>query len=227
MSLSKSLGEVMKLLLPLFALLLFFFPQTKTTDQPDLVVLKFNCGKFERGSGMIRSVEAPDAAMNEPVRIAPVTRNEPQEVKNRADMQERRAELRATEIDAARSSQPASKLYFYRIQVRNVGAKVVRGFAWQYQPAEESRPEDRQFYCVLNAKANEKKEYQLYSPLAPSRIVDASKMGSKSQADNKGQVIINKIEYVDGSSWTRPGWNPNTFADDDIKKVAGGKCIGI
>jgi hypothetical protein len=214
------------LFLPLLLVASFIVSQQATEPgTPGLVILKFHCGRYERGSGMIRSVQDPGAAMNEPISIQQ-QKNEPQEIKNRRDMQERRAEMQASEINAALSNRPQSKLYFYRLQVQNASAKAVKSFAWEYQPAAQSDLNNRQFYCILNAKPNEKKDYELVSPLAPSRVVNAAKLGDKPDSEN-GRVVVNKIEFTDGTEWHRAGWNPLTFAPEDTNKVARGKCIGI
>jgi hypothetical protein len=140
-------------------------------------------------------------------------------------MQERRAEMIVSEANAALSTQKDSKVYFYKIQVQNTGAKVVKSFAWEYQPSGELDPSNRQFYCVVNAKPKDKKDYDLYSPLTPSRVIDVSKVGDKNQ--QTGKIVINKIEYADGTIWKRMVWNVATFGPDDTSKVANGKCIGI
>jgi hypothetical protein len=218
----------MKLLLSMSLLFLCAsVQQENSTQAPDVVVLKFRCGKHETGNGMIRSVQEPDAPMNEPIRINQVARNEPQEAKNRRDLQERRTEMAVTEINAALSSKKPSSVYFYRIQVLNTGGKAVKGFAWEYRPSDEPDPSNRQFFCVVNAKPNEKKEFELFSPLAPSRVVDASKPADKPSSEKKDKIIVNKIEYMDGSVWKRPAWNPATFAVEDTNKVGSGKCIGL
>jgi len=172
---------------------------------------------------MVHSSAEPDAPMNEPMRINQSARNEPQEVKNRRDMQERRAEMAITEENAVRSKQTPSQMYYYKIQLQNAGSKIVKSVAWEYQPASEPDPNNRQFYCVINAKPNDKKDYELYTPLAPSRVVDAS----KSEQEQKGRVVINKIEYADGTYWKRMGWNLGNFRSEDTGKVGSGKCIGI
>ncbi len=215
----------MLLLLAFFAASVFASQEVVQTDAPGLVILKFRCGRYERGSGMIRSVQDPGADMNEPISIQQ-QKNEPQEIKNRRDMQERRAEMQASEINAALSSQKQAVLYFYRLQVQNSGTRVVKSFAWEYQPMAQPDANNRQFYCVLNAKPNEKKDYQLVSPLAPSRVVNAAKLGDKANTEN-GTVVVNKIEFIDGTEWHRPGWNILTFAPEDTSKVARGKCIGL
>jgi hypothetical protein len=202
--------------------------QTSTQNRSDLIVLKFSCNKYENGGRMIRSVQEPDPPMNEPISINPAPRSdEPQELKNRRDLQQRRADMRTAEINATLSGQPASKIYVYRLQVKNASAKVVKGFAWEYQPSTEPDPLDRQFFCVVKTKPNESKEIELFSPLAPSRVIDAAKAGDKSAKSSDAGVIINKIEYMDGSIWQRTGWNPNTFRADDVQKIIPGKCIGL
>jgi hypothetical protein len=200
--------------------------QTGPQDHPDLIVLKSSCGLYKTGSGMIRSVQEPDPPKNEPIRINQTVKNEPQEVINRRDLQERRAEMAAAEINASRSSQPNPKIYFYRLRIRNASEKVVRGFAWEYQASGELEPSDRQFFCSIKAKPNESKEIELFTPLAPSHVVEVSSAGQKS-ANSDAKVVITRIDYLDGTFWKRQGWNPKTFPDDDVQKVAAGKCIGL
>lgn len=202
--------------------------QTGAPEDPNLVVLKFSCGKYETGGGMIRSVQVPDAPMNEPININQIKNNEPQEVRNRRDMLERRVDLMNAEINAGRSAKSGkTRLYFYRLQVKNASPKMVKSFAWEYQPTEERDPFDRQFYCAIKAKPNENKELELFSPLAPSWVVDAAKAGDKVGKGSRATVIINQIEYMDGTVWQRKSWNPKTFPADSIQKVENGKCIGL
>jgi len=219
----------MKLILASTLITLAVLSQAQTGAQTDsdLVVLKFSCGKYETGSGMIRSVQDPDPPMNEPIRINQQRKDEPQEIKNRRDMLERRADMRNAEINARLSTKKGSNLYFYRLQVKNASAKIVKSFAWEYQPTETPDPFDRQFYCAIKAKPNESKELELFSPLAPSWVVDASKAGAKTGKGSPTTVIINQIEYMDGSVWKRPGWNPKTFPAESTLKVESGKCIGL
>lgn len=210
------------------ALVLFVaLPQQPATTAPDVVVLKFRCGKQFTSSSMIHSVQEPDTGANEPIRVDKTSKNEPQAVQNNRDMQERRAEMAISEKTAQLSTQKNSTIYFYKIQVQNTGAKAVKSFAWEYRPTNEPDPSNRQFYCVINAKTNEKKDFDLYSPYAPSRVVDASNPDDKPNAERKDKIIINKIEYMDGTVWKREGWNLKTFPVEDTNKVGAGKCIGI
>jgi hypothetical protein len=219
---------MVKLILMFAVATLFLLPQVKPQAQktPDLVVLKFSCGISKPRNSMIRSVQDPDPPRNEPIRIDQTARNEPQEVINRRDMQERRAELKTAETNAVLSNQRESSLYFYNLEIRNVSAKALKNFSWAYQPGESLDTSDRQFFCVVKAKPNERKQFQLLSPLAPSRVVDASRAG-ESEENMQDRVIVNRIEYMDGSVWQRPGWDPATFSAAAKERVANGKCIGL
>jgi hypothetical protein len=200
-------------------------PFQENAANPDLIVLKFTYGTQDSGDHMIRPVSDPDPPMNEPIRVNLSKTNEPQEVKNRRDMQERRAEMQATEINAALSKQKSTTVYYYHLEIKNTGDRVVKSFAWSYQPGEIPDPSDRQFFCVVNAKPNANKNFDLFTPLSPSRIIDARTKGQ--QKDERTHVMINQIEYSDGTVWKRQAWNPKTFSREDTEKVGIGKCIGL
>ncbi len=219
----------MKLFAAITATLFAAMPpiQTVTQQAPEMIVLKFSCGKQESGGHMIRSVQEPDPPMNEPIRIDLTKKDEPQEIKNRRDLQERRADMRAAEINAALSNQKSPTIYFYHLGVKNTSTKVVKNFAWAFQPGDDPDPTDRQFYCAVKAKPSESKEFDLFTPLAPSRVIDAAKANNKTDKNPKGSVVINMIEYTDGTVWKRPAWNAATFPVEATDKVATGKCIGL
>ena len=218
----------MKLLMLSSLSLLFIATQGQTggPQSSDLAVLKFSCGEYKTRSSMVRSVHEPDESGNEPIRINPQRRNEPQEAINSRDLAERRAELRTTEVNAALSNQKAAKLYFYHLEVKNKGGRAIKSFAWEYQSSGVPDPSDRHFFCVVNAKPNQKREFDLFTPLAPSRVVDVT-TASEKPGDSKGVVVINKIEYADGTTWLRPGWNAATFSAEVTQKVEAGKCVGL
>lgn len=217
----------MKFLMLSMLLFLAMQAQTDGSQSSDLAVLKFSCGEYQKRSSMVSSVHNPDDSNNAPIRINQTPRNEPQEVINRRDMAQRRAELKVAEVNAALSTQKNSKLYFYHLEVKNNGNVAIKSFAWEYQSAGVPDISDRQFFCVINAKPNHKKEFDLFTPLAPSRVVDAPSAGQNPSKNPKGLVVINKVEYTDGAVWVRKGWNPKTFSSDVTDKVEAGRCVGL
>ena len=208
--------------------LLFIATQSQTggPQSSDLAVLKFSCGEYQRTSSMVRSVRHPDDSSNHPVRINQTARNEPQEVINRREMAQRRADMKAAEINAALSTRKNAKLYFYHLEVKNNGSRPIKSFAWEYESSGVPDPSDRQFFCVVNAKPNQKRQFDLFTPLAPSRVVNVT-TASEKPGNSKGVVVINKIEYADGTTWVRPGWNAATFSAEATLKVEAGRCVGL
>ncbi len=191
-------------------------------EEPDLVVTKFNWTKFRQNSDLIHSALDPGPPMNEPISIKPTPpRNESQEMKNRRDMNERRAEMRATE-NAAKSAQRDVDQYLLQLEVKNVGAGVIRSMVWEYQPATRSADyELRQYVCTLKAKPKESKRFELVSPFNPIKVVQADAQTGESKG---GKVVINRIEYADGTIWKRKGWSV-LIPSETIDGLGNGKCL--
>ena len=204
--------------------LVFLLPmqQTPTVDreEPDLAVIKFTWNKYRQNSDLIHSAQDPGPALNEPIAIKPApARNEPSELRNSRDMNERRAELRAAEDNATQSSARKQDYYFIRLEVKNVGANTIKSIVWEYQPSTQTADyELRQYLCTMKAKPNESKTFELVSPFAPVKVVSADKKAQE------GKVVINRIEYADGSVWKRKGWSvliPAEMTD----QMGNGKCV--
>jgi len=199
--------------------------QTETPQTAPLVVVKFNVGIYREPNNVVRSSQDPDPPM-EPIRAMPVPpRNESATEKSRREMNDQRVALRSVELNAALSANKGVKLYLYHLEVKNIGTRKIKSFAWEYQSSGVSDPSDRQFYCAVNAKPNDKKEFDLLAPFAPSRVVDVTSAGQKT--DKKGVVVINKVEYAEGPGWVRPGWKQSTFSYEVTKKIEIGQCVGL
>lgn len=116
----------------------------------------------------------------------------------------------AIEKSVAESRAPRSKTmdgYLYRIKVQNGSPKVAEIVFWEYRFVDPANPEliaRRQFLCGVNIPANKGKDLEGFSLSGPSEVVSV-----KTLADNafKEDVLINRVEYSDGSIWQRKGWN--------------------
>lgn len=212
----------MKLLILTTLLILLPAQQTPTVDreESDLQVLKFSWSRYRQNSDLIHSAQDPGPAMNEPMSIKPPTsRNEPQEVKNRRDREERRADLLTAERNAAQSSTRKQDYYFLRLEVKNIGPNTIKSMVWEYQPSAETANYDlRQYICTMKAKPKESKTFELMSPVSPVKVVSADKQSQD------GKVVINRIEYADGSVWKRKGWSVLIPADM-TDQMGNGKCV--
>jgi hypothetical protein len=194
-------------------------------EEADIVVQKFTWATIRANNDLIHSPLDPGPTMNEPIGIAPPQRaNEPQEIKNRRDMNERRVEMANTQNAAQQGNQRRQDQYLLHLEVKNIGTSVIKSIVWEYQPSSETVNYDlRQYVCTMKAKPKESKTFELVSPYNPIKVVQAD---AKTGEPKDGKVVINRIEYADGSIWKRKGWSvliPSDFTD----KMGNGKCVAF
>ena len=196
----------MKSLLLIALLISLPILQQVEREKPELDVVKFSWGKEKQPrSRMIRGTPGP-----------PVTTS----VSGGQDLGSRKVELRTAEKRAAADAEQ-SQQYQLRLEVKNTGATLVKGLVWHFQPT--AGPEDyepKRYVCALPVKPKEKSLLEIWTPYLPVKVVSAeeSKDGLKD-----GTVVINQVEYADGSVWKRGGWNYK-LAPDAFKKLADGTC---
>jgi len=210
--------------------LLALMPVLQQQQQPvveredaDLLVVKFNWTKIRLNSDLIHSAADPGPAMNEPVRIKPPEpKNESQEMKNRRDMNERRAEMSMTVAAAKASQQKDPDRYVLQLEVKNVGTNVITSMIWEYQPSPKAAEyELKQYVCAFKAKPNETKKFELVSEYNPVKVIQADVDLGKPK---DGKVVINRIQYADGSVWKRKGWSI-LIPTDMMNGLGNGQCL--
>ena len=187
-----------------------FFPaiqqQTVEGEEPDLSVVKFSWAKEKQKSSAIRG-------------RGPIATPIPSEGR---DLGSRRTDIRNMEKKAAVSGvEPPLPNYELRLEVKNTGPKVVRSLVWQFKPT--AGPDDyepKHYLCALEVKPKEKKLLELWTPYAPVKVISVNE---RSDALKDGEVVISKIEYADGSVWTRRGWLYKLPADAS-RKLSEGTC---
>ncbi|HJX89786.1 MAG TPA: hypothetical protein VJ372_04775 [Pyrinomonadaceae bacterium] len=213
----------MKLLLLLTLLMLTPVLQEQLDDQrdPRLVVLKFSWAKERQISELNRVVPESGPSTNEPMPINQ-TRDSQADVRNKRDLATRRAELDDNERKMTDSSQKRSNSYRIHLEVKNEGSAIVKSFIWEFRP--HAAPGDyqaKQFVCVVKAKPDERKKFDFVVPFAPVRIVNTN---PKSGKPDDGEVVINSVEYDDGSVWKRKGWS-RQLPSSAFHGLGNGKCL--
>lgn len=119
----------------------------------------------------------------------------------------------AIEKNVQESRGPARKFvdgFAYQVKVKNESAKVVEVMYWEYQFTESANPTNvvrRQFLCGVNIKPNKELELRAFSSLGPSVTVSVESLANKAGNIFAEKVIINRVEYADGSIWQRKDWN--------------------
>ena len=206
----------MKTLL-LFSLLLSLLVPFQTTgvssDASPLTVANFKWARARRNA------EAPPVEGNAPARaMIPQNRNfarnarinDPQGVRDpNGDTIDGRSAAMEKSVAEARApkTQPLDG-FAYRIKVQNPTAKVVEIVFWEYQfhdPANSDLVARRQFLCGVNIPAGKGKDLEGFSLSGPSDVINVKTLNSGSSF--KENVLINRVEYSDGSIWQRKAWN--------------------
>jgi hypothetical protein len=124
--------------------------------------------------------------------------------------------------------------YAYLAKVRNNGGRKIDVVFWEYRFTELANPSNvvrRQFLCAANMKPGETKDLSLFSLLGPSEVISAESLSKTTDKLFDEKVIVNRIEFSDGSSIQRRDWKYDDFqkAIERITSTPWGKetCRGI
>lgn len=194
------------------SLLISLLSSFQTPAGPPMTVTSFKWARARQ------KVNAPETDGNPPARaMIPQNRifarnarvNDPQGVRdpNQDTIDGRSAALEKT---VAESRAPQSKTmdgFTYKIKVQNSIAKVVEVVFWEYRFIDPANPQQiarRQFLCGVNIAAGKGRDLEGFSLSGPSDVVNVNTL-----ADNafKEDVLINRVEYSDGTIWQRKAWN--------------------
>ncbi len=112
-------------------------------------------------------------------------------------------------VQQSRAAKPVEG-FAYRAKIRNASPKLIEVVFWEYQFKElttSSTVSRRQFLCGVSIKPEKDKELQAFSLSGPRDVVSVEALAKKSGDANEEKVVINRIEYADGSIWQRKDWN--------------------
>jgi len=99
--------------------------------------------------------------------------------------------------------------YTYQLRVHNVSAKVIRSVFWEYQFTQvgnSSTVTHRKFMCAGDIKPDREKALEIFSLVGPTEVVNVKSLNKGTPEKFKAAVIINRVEYADGTFWQRNGW---------------------
>ncbi|MDX6696437.1 MAG: hypothetical protein QOF02_4040 [Blastocatellia bacterium] len=204
------------LLLPFLLLLMLPGQDTpRTNDGSAVVVLS---SKWARSHQAVEKLDepvmAPAAAMLPANKNFERNRrtNDPAGVRDpNADSLDGRSAALEKSVQEARAPKPkAVDGYAYRVKVQNASAKIIEVMFWEYQFKEKANPANvvrRQFLCGVNIKPDKDKELQAFSVSGPSDVISVGSLRDKSEDLFEERVVVNRVEYADGTIWQRKDWN--------------------
>ena len=117
--------------------------------------------------------------------------------------------------------------FTYEVKFKNLETKQAQTIFWEYQFKETANPQNasrRRFICGVKIKPDQEKLVQVFSTLGPGTVINLRNLtkGSGKQFDES--VVIDRIEYEDGSLWQRKDWN---FEEAKLTVRTGGKRSGV
>jgi hypothetical protein len=102
--------------------------------------------------------------------------------------------------------------FAYSVKIKNASQKVIEILFWEYQfidPSNAANVTRRQFLCGVNIKPEKEKELQALGSSGPGEVISVGSLANPSGNVFQEKVVINRVEYADGSNWQRKDWNPN------------------
>lgn len=100
--------------------------------------------------------------------------------------------------------------YAYKVKLQNSGTKAIDVLFWEYQFLDQSNPSAivrRQFLCGVKIKPGKEKEVVSFNLSGPSDVISVGTLADKSGNGLQENVVINRVEYADGSIWQRHDWS--------------------
>lgn len=204
----------------LFPFLLLFVPTAQqdgsnSGETSPAVILAF---KYDRSR---QFVETPDSTANTPPTRDPIPTNkvtgrplrgQPTGVKDPNDetLDGRRAAIEKDMQVTDPFHAKAVDGFQYRAKIQNASGKLIQVVFWEYQFTETANPSNvvrRQFLCSVNLKPDKNQELQVFSTSGPSDVISVGSLSNKSGKLFQEKVVINRVEYADGSIWQRRNWN--------------------
>ena len=204
------------LLLPLF-LIAASLNQKPAVSSPDssVTVLSF---KYMKTRQVLEQLAPPD---NSPARaMIPENKNYPRNARvnlpvgardpNEDTIDGRSAALEKISQEARTPQSKPVEGFSFRVKVQNAGANAIEILFWEYQFIDSANPAlmtRRQFLCGVNIKPDKQKELQAFSLSGPGEVVSVGSLGRNAANPFQEKVVINRVEYADGSIWQRKDWN--------------------
>ena len=197
--------------------------QDVSADEAPIAVLSYNWSKDRRAMEL---VDTSGPTSPQPAMIPQNKNFERQKrVNDPAGVRDPNADTidgRSDELDRmtaeARDTKPQTEGFTYQTKVQNNSAKPVAVVFWEYQFREKGNPailSRRQFVCLVKVKPAKTRELEIFTLAAPSSVVSVKTLSKKAEPTFDESVIINRVEFEDGSNWQRKDWNY-----DDVKLTA-------
>ena len=100
--------------------------------------------------------------------------------------------------------------FTYEVIFKNLDAKPAQRIFWEYHFKETAIPQNisrHRFVCNVRMKPEKDSAIQVFSKLAPDAVVSVKQLSKASGKQFDESVVVDRIEFDDGSVWQRKDWN--------------------
>ena len=100
--------------------------------------------------------------------------------------------------------------FTYEVKFKNLETKQAQTIFWEYQFKETANPQNtsrRRFVCGVKIKPDKETLVQVFTTLGPGSVINLRNLTKGSSRQFDESVVIDRIEYEDGSVWQRKDWN--------------------
>ena len=128
---------------------------------------------------------------------------------NSGTIEQRSKALEVLSMEARDSTPPPIQGFTYQAKIQNNAHKAIRTVFWEFQFTEKANPQNvshRQFVCRAKMKPEKRGSMAIFTPASPSNVISLGTLKKNLTEAFHETVIINRVEYEDGSAWQRKGW---------------------
>jgi len=232
-------GEIMKFLL-LLLFLLFSAPSYAQTNAPDdqktpVVVVSASWARERQSSATaVQSAIGPAPAITKESKNFERQKriNDPVGMRDpNADTLDSRGSELDRIVQQSREAEPVDG-YLYQVKIQNLSPKVIQNVFWEYRFIEvdnSTNVTQRRFMCGGEIKPERQKDLQIFSLVGPSEVVNVKNLAKGTGKGFRAAVIINRVEYSDGTFWERYGWSLDALKlrPDSRSKSAATVCRSL
>lgn len=98
----------------------------------------------------------------------------------------------------------SANIYIYKLKIKNNGDKQIKSLVWDYVFYEIGTSNEVgriQFKNNINVESGKTKDLAISTNIPPSKTINVKATGEKLRNQYSDRVIIQAIEYSDGSIW--------------------------
>ena len=111
-------------------------------------------------------------------------------------------------VQESRAAPPVDG-FVYVVKFKSAGAKPIERVFWEYQFKEKANPANvsrRRFLCNVKIKPEQTKDLEIFSLGGPSDVISVKSLAKGSGNQFQETVVIDRVEYADGSFWQLKNW---------------------